>query len=258
MSQAGIAGSGGGGGGGITGISATGGTATGPVVNFDGGVSNVVFERSSNDISLDFTGVSSAVISSPLPVVINTSGELGIGNFSIQNITLNLNNIRPGSNGETFLNGQTLAQNTGSPVRTLGIAPDGNTGFIEVQISAAIPFSDSSQIGLCAFDSSTFSVDTSGFVTLLPSSLRYKENIKEDIDAVSRNIYKLHPVSFDYKKDGSRHIGMIAEEVFKVIPELVNANQDGQPDSIRYLELSVLLLNEIKKLNERIKALEQG
>ena len=48
---------------------------------------------------------------------------------------------------------------------------------------------------------------------------------------------------------------MIAEEVIEHIPEL-GIYRDGKVDSLQYEKLSVLLLEEIKKLNERIKVLE--
>ena len=45
--------------------------------------------------------------------------------------------------------------------------------------------------------------------------------------------------------------GLTAEEVYRVLPELVNM-RDGKPYSVRYSMLSVLMLNEIKKLRNAV------
>lgn len=54
-------------------------------------------------------------------------------------------------------------------------------------------------------------------------------------------------------------IGLIAEEVEQAgLSELVVHNQDEIPDSVKYDKLAIILLKEIKRLNERITALENA
>jgi hypothetical protein len=81
----------------------------------------------------------------------------------------------------------------------------------------------------------------------------------------SSPIYNLRPVIFNYKvskphvneEDSKlRQFGLIAEEVEQVMPDQVNYNNDGQIESVRYLNLIPMLLNEIQKLNKRITELE--
>ena len=81
------------------------------------------------------------------------------------------------------------------------------------------------------------------------SSKRFKEKIN-DLDLDSSKIFSLRPVSFTWKKDrgGQRDFGLIAEEVEKEIPILVTHDREGKAFSVRYAELSVLLLAEIKKI----------
>jgi len=68
---------------------------------------------------------------------------------------------------------------------------------------------------------------------------------------------KLRPVTFIYKESPQwNRTGLIAEEVLEIMPELVANNAEGQPESVKYHELPVLLLNEIQKLLKRIEALE--
>ena len=49
---------------------------------------------------------------------------------------------------------------------------------------------------------------------------------------------------------------MIAEEVEESVPELVTYNEDGQVESVKYSLLSVLLLQELKKLRQEIDDLK--
>jgi len=89
------------------------------------------------------------------------------------------------------------------------------------------------------------------------SSAKYKENIVP-IGSSSKAIYDLRPSSFNYKHDPDkqRKFGLIAEEVHEVIPELVIYDKNGEPQSVAYHDLPVLLLNEIQRLKERIDFLE--
>jgi hypothetical protein len=65
--------------------------------------------------------------------------------------------------GQITFNGSTVAPGS-NPVRTDGTGP--NTMALEVQISQAIAASDATKIGLSNFDSSRFTVDANGFVSI--------------------------------------------------------------------------------------------
>ena len=98
---------------------------------------------------------------------------------------------------------------------------------------------------------------TTGQLGTPTSSRRYKINI-EDLGSDSESIFALRPVSFEYKGDYKHrtYMGLIAEEVEEVLPRLVNY-KDNLPDSVRYQDLPVLLLNEIKKQQKKIEKLEK-
>jgi len=49
--------------------------------------------------------------------------------------------------------------------------------------------------------------------------------------------------------DTSREMRLIAEEVDEVFPRLVVYDKEGGPETVRYLDLIPLMLNEIQKLN---------
>ena len=99
------------------------------------------------------------------------------------------------------------------------------------------------------------------------SSARYKKDIV-DIEVDTSKIYQLRPVSFTSKNNGERYFGLIAEEVAATIPELAEfakasdvipgrTDDELVPDAVKYPILSVLMLEEMKKLkaeNEDLKS----
>jgi hypothetical protein len=104
-------------------------------------------------------------------------------------------------------------------------------------------------------------IDSAGQLGTTSSSKRFKNNIKPMAD-LSTRIYDLEPKTFYFKSDPMKtlSVGLIAEEVHEVMPELVvysdSESTKGLPETVRYHELPVLLLNEIKKLRARIEQLE--
>ena len=106
-------------------------------------------------------------------------------------------------------------------------------------------------------------IDNTGKIGTVPSSLRYKNNIKSlnDVDW----LYILRPVTFSYKTDpfSITQTRLIAEEVEAVNPDLVSYNRNGEVETVSYTNLVVPMLKAIqdqkKELEEndaRIKELE--
>mgnify|MGYP002654986304 CR=1 FL=1 len=87
------------------------------------------------------------------------------------------------------------------------------------------------------------------------SSKRYKENII-DLEPISEKVNKLRPVRYNKIGFAEQEIGLIAEEVGELFPEFVNYNDAGQAESLNYTRLSVLLLQTVKELSDKIKKLE--
>ena len=66
-------------------------------------------------------------------------------------------------------------------------------------------------------------------------------------------LQSLRPVTFRYKKpysNGEKPVqyGLIAEEVAETFPELAVRNEEGLPETVKYQDLTPLLLNEVQKL----------
>jgi len=97
-----------------------------------------------------------------------------------------------------------------------------------------------------------------GYTTVV-SSRRYKEDIKP-MDKASEALLALKPVTFRLKGelDPSHRPqwGLIAEEVEKVNPDLVDRNNKGEVESVRYDMVNAMLLNEFLKEHRKVKKLE--
>jgi len=87
------------------------------------------------------------------------------------------------------------------------------------------------------------------------SSLRFKHDIT-DLEIDSSKIFDLRPVSYTPNDSDRRDFGLIAEEVASILPELVLYDAEGKPTAVRYEQLSVLLLNEMKKQKKEIEELK--
>lgn len=91
------------------------------------------------------------------------------------------------------------------------------------------------------------------------SDERFKKNIVE-IDNCLERIYKMKGVYYNYKiedKDAPRKIGVIAQDVYSQFPELVDVPKNSdEAMSVRYSELTPVLLNGIKELYDLYKELK--
>jgi trimeric autotransporter adhesin len=88
------------------------------------------------------------------------------------------------------------------------------------------------------------------------SSRRYKEDIKP-LDKLSEAVFKLKPVTYRIKKEINpaqpTGFGLIAEDVAEANPDLVVYNSEGQPESVHYKQVDVMLLNEFLKEHKKVE-----
>src|SRR5438874_1929823 len=99
-------------------------------------------------------------------------------------------------------------------------------------------------------------IDSNNNLGTSVSSRRFKHDIKP-MDKSSGALLSLKPVSFKYNHDvkGSTQYGLVAEEVAQVDPHLV-VYRDGQPFTVKYDQVNVMLLNEFLKEHKKVEEQE--
>lgn len=85
------------------------------------------------------------------------------------------------------------------------------------------------------------------------SSRKLKENIA-DLSLGLGTVSKLRPVSFTWKANSNRDFGFIAEEVAELDPMLAIYNEQGEPDGVKYANMSAVL---VKAAQEQQLQIEQ-
>jgi len=107
------------------------------------------------------------------------------------------------------------------------------------------------------------SVTSFGYLRRDSSSLVYKDNPRP-IEVDTSKVLTLAPRTFTWKDiegigeeiRGKDDFGLIAEEVYEILPELIIYDEYNNPSGVKYKMISVLLLEEMKKLKARIEVLE--
>jgi Chaperone of endosialidase len=199
----------------------------------------------------------------------NTIGiqNSAIGVFALQNNTMGTNNTAVGQSALTMcLSGNnniavgtnaasalTSSESNDIYIGNSGVMGESNAiriGTLSTQTTCFIQGINGVTTGLSAIP---VLVDGNGQLGTISSSSRFKHTIV-DMDEASANIYKLRPVTFAYNQDASetRQYGLIAEEVEKVFPEIVVNDENGEPFTVQYHVLPVLLLNEIQKQHNEL------
>ena len=197
----------------------------------------------SNTTGIDNTGAGSNALFA------NTTGSrnMASGTGALSNNTTGSNNIALGNNAGLNING-----NNNIAIGNTGVAGDFDTirlGTGGTQTRAFIAGTFGSLTGLGAVQ---VLIDSTGQLGTISSSRRYKEDIA-DMGEASARLHALRPVTFHYKApyaNGEKPVqfGLIAEEVAEVFPELAVFNKEGQPETVKYQDLTPLLLNEVQKV----------
>lgn len=197
-----------------------------------------------------------------------TSGSYNtaLGNSALRQITTGSRNISIQRNNDAI----TLADSDNIMIGTSGYAGSnhilaiGSHGAGDYQVNRAF-IAGIRGITTGVADAIPVLIDSNHQLGTVSSSIRYKENVK-DLGEESREIYNLNPVTFNYKTDETKtkQYGLIAEEVATHLPRLVVYDEEGNPETIKYHELPILLLNElieehkiVKNLRERVRILEE-
>ena len=181
-----------------------------------------------------------------------------------------------GGNFNTAIGGKALRKSTG--IKNIGIGYQagvtltsgnnniyiGNQGagpeFQTIRIGTAQGATFIAGIsGVGVNNSAPVMVDGNGQLGVFLSSAQYKQRIMP-MATQSDRILSLRPVTFAYRSDsaGTTHYGLIAEEVAAVYPELVTHTATGELQTVKYLELIPMLLNELQRQQQTLQRQDQA
>jgi len=80
------------------------------------------------------------------------------------------------------------------------------------------------------------------------------------MDNASEALYRLKPVTYRFKKEidptQGLEYGLVAEEVANVDPNLAVRDGKGQIESVRYMAVNAMLLNEFLKEHRKVEELQ--
>lgn len=113
----------------------------------------------------------------------------------------------------------------------------GNTSYMNIQSTKL------------TFNPTSGTLNATNFNSL--SDREQKDNIQKIQDALNK-VGQLNGVHFTWKDNGLPSAGIIAQDLIKVMPELVADNM-----SVNYSGIIGLLVEAVKELTERVKALEE-
>jgi hypothetical protein len=187
-----------------------------------------------------------------------SNGNIVIGSQALRNSPNGSNNIcLNASAGVNYSGGEDnniLLSNVGvnGESNTIRIGSDGSV--LAAHTSCFIQ----GIAGVTVANSAAVLIDTTtGEMGTIASSRRFKKDIV-DMEDTSR-LLSLRPVNFVYKesKVNDKQYGLIAEEVEEIFPELIVHDKEGLASTVKYHDLPVLLLAELKKAFRRIEELEK-
>ena len=204
---------------------------------------------------------------------VSSSGKLAVMSSSVH-ASYDLYN-----NGTTYFNGVTtidarlnvvtagaeglvLAPDTGSTNNSARLFLNGSSGNWAIfNNSNILKFNHSATAGSTS-GSMAASLTTAGLLTVVSltesSSIRYKENLKPITNGLEV-INKLEPVTYDRTDNDSKNEpGFIAEEVLKFLPNVVNHNEEGEVESIKYTKIIAYLVDAVQELSAEVEKLKNG
>jgi post-segregation antitoxin (ccd killing protein) len=114
-------------------------------------------------------------------------------------------------------------------------------------------------VATASVDGAPVMIDTTtGQLGIATSSARFKQDVAP-MGTRSEKVLDLRPVTFVYKDDAHAvmHYGLIAEVVARVYPELVISTSAGEAQTVKYLELIPMLLNELQRQRQTLDRQER-
>jgi hypothetical protein len=214
-------------------------------------------------------GANTAVGSIALTALLSGQENVAVGRRALENSTSGSNNTAVGwrsgdgvltGEGNTCLGSSTCTNNTSADnVVCIGENASGENFSNRAYIPNVGQFTQNFVLGNVEFVTVRLSDGKLGHTV---SSRRYKEDIKP-MESASELIYKLKPVTFRTKevdvdpKKGPQpqnlDYGLIAEDVAEIDPKLAIRNGKGEIESLRYMAIYNMMLNEFLKEHQKVE-----
>jgi hypothetical protein len=227
------------------------------------------------NIYMDSSNLLSFAVNGGTPkMVINASGNVGIGATSVNNEKLTINQTT-GNSSALLVNtvGVTTGQSYGLTVQAGTNGSDrsfavfnqaGTTEYFSVRGDGYLK--SPTTYNNTTASPNYLSISTSGFFErYVASSQRYKEEIKDwDVNGLDI-ILALRPRTYKYKKEYYNKadvdfLGLIAEEVAEVntyLADYENEDGTGQVENVRYATIVVPLIKAIQEQQAIITSLQE-
>ncbi len=223
--------------------------------------------------------IATSTTAAPLFRIDSTSGseQVVIGSYT-GDVTIGDTGISPNL---VFVNNATIKGNTGQTI-TVGAGSDIVNFAVNTGFGSSSPWRTLSVVGTVAFDGLT-ATSTPGNSLCLSNeeevTLRVantcaaasSRRFKRDIEALSpasglAEVMAMNPVSFNYTPEylgsfadnpnwSGQYVGFVAEDLQKIDPRLVTIDADGQPETVRYQNLTAVLTKAIQELNVKVESL---
>jgi hypothetical protein len=212
-----------------------------------------VFQYQNGDGKLIYYAGSNVAVGQPHAFVpaltIDNDGNVGIGTTSPSDDG-KLVVVASADNGivatSTMANGTGVYGISNNGVGVVGVSTNGWAGrFIgAVDVGGSLSVS---YIG-----GGTASVCRNGpTLAFCSSSLRYKTEV-QPFNGGLELVDRLRPISFTWKSNGMADVGLGAEDVAAVEPRLVQYNDQGEVEGVKYEHITVVLINAIKEQQAQI------
>jgi hypothetical protein len=156
-----------------------------------------------------------------------------------------------GTQGVGLQGTQGIAGSSGSSSVTDDTSTNATRYPTFVDVTSGTPTETNVSSSKLTFNPSTGTLSATIFTSL--SDETQKTNISLIKDAISK-INKINGYTFDWVDTQNQSMGIIAQELKEVLPELVS---DTNPKTVNYNGLTALLIEGMKKQQEKIASLEE-
>lgn len=201
-------------------------------------------------------GTAGLIIPNTGAIQLQTSRSLDMNNNTIFNCT-QISNLSGNVAIAGLNSGLTIGPNSFVWGSTFGSATFSNSTGVNISTgSNPITLSENIQLPSIPTATGTTLVVNGNQVSRASSARKYKENIIP-LSIDTAKIFDLVSYEYNFKNQSEKTtIGMIADEVNEILPIVVQKNRENEPESINYELLVVPIIEELKKLRNRINVLE--